>query len=152
MNSFVVDICGYLWMGVKHQINNNKMTSFNTLLAEFRDIVNTMDLDPHPQHLREISTQTDECVDVISNLNEEYDTLQNKYSELENRMFKKDRVMVDLLWDACESQGLRIRNPMSPVEDILEMFCKEMEIQKKECDELLDYVSDLEREDDWVGE
>ena len=93
----------------------------------------------------EIATQTDECVDVISKLNEEYDTLQNKYSELETGMFKKDRILFDLLWDACEFQGLRINKLiMSPVEDILKMFCKEMETVKKQCEEkkqlLHDYI------------
>ena len=83
----------------------------------------------------EIATQTDECVDVISNLNEEYDTLQDKYSELETGMFKKEYLLMNLLWDSCESHGLRMRNPMLPVEDILKMFCKEMELLKKECEE-----------------
>ena len=92
----------------------------------------------------EIATQTDECVDVISKLNEEFDTLENQYSELENGMFKKDRILFNLLWDACEFQGLIMRNPMVPVEDILKMFCKEMETVKKQCEEkkqlLHDYI------------
>ena len=48
----------------------------------------------------EIATQTDECVDVISNLNEEYSTLQMENETLEHhiKMEHKKKMMNDILY------------------------------------------------------